>query len=121
MAYLKFGPALLFLIFLSNAPLPTPAYATCCGCSCTPWMGCTCRGYTDPTTGKFCPRCQSNEPVFQIKVSIVEAEPHITLGNESQETTAQSQVTEQVLQLMKGGTCLGNNPTLRLLRNAQDN
>jgi hypothetical protein len=121
MAYQRLGAVVLFVFILSNAPLPAPAYATCCGCACTPWMGCTCRGYTDPSTGQFCPRCHSNEPVFQAKLWMVGPEPHVTLYNESEKLSAQSHVIEQVLELMGGGKCLDKKVALRLLGTAHDN
>jgi hypothetical protein len=117
----RFAAASLFFLVLGSQAIQVDlAYANCCGCTCTWWMGCTCRGLTDPVQG-YCAPCHSTEPVLQTNVSINESGEQLTPGNESvPDTSAQSDVTEGVIELMNGGKCFRNKVALRLLGKARD-
>jgi hypothetical protein len=122
MEVVRFAAASFFFFVLGSQGIQVdPAYAGCCGCTCTWWMGCTCRGLTDPVTGTYCAPCHSTEPVLRTSVSINESGEQLTPGNESvPETSAQLDVTEGVIELMNGGKCFRNKVALNLLRNVRD-
>ena len=121
MEVVRFAAASFFFFVLGSQAIQVDlAYADCCGCSCTWWMGCTCRGLVDPVKG-YCSPCHSTEPVLQTNISINESGDQLTLGSESvPSTVAQPAVTERVMELMSGGKCFRNKVALRLLGNARD-
>ena len=121
MRILRIAPAFLLFFLLGNQGLqPDQAYAGCCGCTCIPYM-CTCAGKWDQQTKTKCRYCRSADPFLQTNSSLDKSAEQLIPVNESVPSiVAKSDITQQVMELMRGEKCFRDKIALSLLGNARD-